>query len=808
MIPTVRGDVSVAAVARRCLLALGVLALAGCEQEPLRLVLRYPDQAAYERAVSVDVYIGEGVDCVALAQAAPAPRLSFDAHAGAPALGEIATGNTSFAAAVRDLGCARFLEGCVQVDLSAAGDRVVRIHLREVPQVTCAADERCADGRCKPSDASIWVDASAVDVTITDTALADAALADAALIDAGASDVVAPDALAPDAATTDAATPDTAISDGSLPDTSLPDRTPPDSGPPWWDPAWGARQYLRFHNVNSYRDLADFPVMVRLEPGRVDMARFNADGSDLRFVADDEVTLLPHEIERWDPDVEAVIWVRVPLLEAFSNQSHVWLYHDNPGAADAQDPAGVWSNGYVSVLHMGSGDPEPDSTGLGNVGTVNNGVVADGIAASARELSGGGASYVEVLGLNNTSFPQEQGTISVYVKGDLRGQTHSDGIIDGWNDTRNHLFVRCTTDETVQFAAQLGDGSGYDAVHSRWISASRNTTWNSFAIRFDTQAGDFDAYYNGERTSAMTTTSWAPTQQLVKFGPSFAGLIDEARVSSVFRSSAWLSAENRGLIDHFVLFAPRIRPADAPPRFDDRVSGALVHYELDEGTGETAHDSSGVAPALDLTIADPDRVTWIGDGLWVRRATILASAAAATKVTDAVIASGEITIEAWLMPDNTLFGGPARVVTLSEDTGARSFTLGQQVGGLGVREGSYLLRFRTDETGSNGSSHTVLGTSPPETGDGSVRIDRPAHVVFTRGGGVIRGYVDGVELVQQDWTGAVDWDPTLSLALANEFPDNVGDNPDRPWLGALYMVAIYGRALSELEIAQNYAAGY
>ena len=38
--------------------------------------------------------------------------------------------------------------------------------------------------------------------------------------------------------------------------------------------------------------------------------------------------------------------------------------------------------------------------------------------------------------------------------------------------------------------------------------------------------------------------------------------------------------------------------------------GLIVLYEFDEGSGATVSDSSGVAQALDLSIADPANVTW------------------------------------------------------------------------------------------------------------------------------------------------------------------------------------------------------
>jgi len=143
------------------------------------------------------------------------------------------------------------------------------------------------------------------------------------------------------------------------------------------------------------------------------------------------------------------------------------------------------------------------------------------------------------------------------------------------------------------------------------------------------------------------------------------------------------------------------------------VAGALVLYTFSDG-GNAVRDVAGVGQPLDLTIAQPGAVTWApGGGLEVRKSTLIASAGPATKITDAVRASGAFTLEAWVRPANTTQAGPARIVTLSRDPGARSFTLGQDKTG-------YLVRFRTTATSENGeppvASPGVAGGQPSAMG--------------------------------------------------------------------------------------------
>jgi len=222
------------------------------------------------------------------------------------------------------------------------------------------------------------------------------------------------------------------------------------------------------------------------------------------------------------------------------------------------------------------------------------------------------------------------------------------------------------------------------------------------------------------------------------------------------------------------------------PRVAD---GLVVLYTFEEGQGASVADRSGVAAPLDLTIGDAAAVTWIESGLTVDTSTILASGVAATKIVDAVQASGEITIEAWVRPADTLQDGPAGIVSLSADASARNFTLGQ-------RADTWDVRLRTTTTTDNGI---------PSLRSPSGSLDaRVFHVVFTHSvSGAQKIFIDGVETAGLaaggDLTG---WNDLYPLLLGNE---TGGD--DRTWLGDLNLVAIYDRALDPQEIDQNRVAG-
>jgi hypothetical protein len=226
-----------------------------------------------------------------------------------------------------------------------------------------------------------------------------------------------------------------------------------------------------------------------------------------------------------------------------------------------------------------------------------------------------------------------------------------------------------------------------------------------------------------------------------------------------------------------------------------RVSaGQQVLYTFEEGSGTTIQDVSGVGAPLDLTVGDESAVSWVSGGLAVNGSTVIASAGAASKVIEAGRGSNEITIEAWVKPDNVSQDGPARIVTLSSDLQNRNFTLGQGLWGSKPSD-LYDVRLRTTAVNKNGtpSVSTAAGTLQTES----------THVVYTRNGaGEARIYLDGVEQASGSVGGDFsNWDVSYRLGLANELTG------DRPWLGELHLVAIYDRALSGAEVSQNFEAG-
>jgi len=223
----------------------------------------------------------------------------------------------------------------------------------------------------------------------------------------------------------------------------------------------------------------------------------------------------------------------------------------------------------------------------------------------------------------------------------------------------------------------------------------------------------------------------------------------------------------------------------------NRYTGNMIGlWEFKTGRGSVAYDTSGVEPALNLTLSGD--VTWVGGwGINVRSGKAQGSTTASRKLHDLVAATGEYTIEAWVAPGNVA-QEEARIVSYSGGTTTRNFMLGQTL---------YSYDFY------NRSSRTDQGGDPKLT-TAAADEDLQAtlqHVVATYD--PVNGrriYVNGEYTGDADPAAGgniADWDDTFALVLGNEV------SGDRQFQGVFRLVAVYNRALTPQQIATNFQAG-
>ena len=225
----------------------------------------------------------------------------------------------------------------------------------------------------------------------------------------------------------------------------------------------------------------------------------------------------------------------------------------------------------------------------------------------------------------------------------------------------------------------------------------------------------------------------------------------------------------------------------APGRVNENLK---LYYTFFEGTGSITSNVAKSEMAVPLTMNDTSKVAWLKDGgiRLKEEGAILQAGKQPLELYSALAATNQLTVECWVKAENLIQDGPARLISYSKDKAERNFT-------LGTDEDTFVIRLRTPGSGLNGSD-------PQLKVPGVLSLNKQ-HLAFTFDGSLIRAYVNGVlqsERLSLDG-GFANWDPTQLLQLGNE------TDLARQWLGDIYLVAIYDRALSPVEMKRNFDAG-
>lgn len=217
----------------------------------------------------------------------------------------------------------------------------------------------------------------------------------------------------------------------------------------------------------------------------------------------------------------------------------------------------------------------------------------------------------------------------------------------------------------------------------------------------------------------------------------------------------------------------------------------IALWEFKTGQGDTAFDTSGVEPALNLTVSGD--YNWVGGwGIALREGKAQGTTTASRKLHDLIKGTGEYAIEAWVVPANVV-QEESRIVSYSAGTTARNFTLGQTLY-------SYDFYNRADVTDANGDPR--LTTSDADEDLQATLQHVVANFDPVNGRSI---YVNGVHTDDMDPVGTggsiADWDDTFAFVLGNEV------SGDRQFAGTFRMVAIHNRVLTPEQIVQNFEVG-
>ncbi|MCW5977378.1 MAG: DUF2341 domain-containing protein [Bryobacteraceae bacterium] len=328
----------------------------------------------------------------------------------------------------------------------------------------------------------------------------------------------------------------------------------------WYNGGWAYRKAIVIQGGKvSGGPHANFPVLVQLYGDANLAASARNDGSDILFTLNDHATKLDHEIELFDrASGKLTAWVRVPSLSGAANTT-LYMYYGNSGAANQQNPSGVWDANYVGVWHLGNGDSTAasfykDSSG-GNHGTMTDAkgnatntpaAAADGMAFAGD--SDGRIRMATAAALNNLAANGM--TVEIWAQADSRNRGYSwPRLVDKNNETSGGWKL-------------YRNGSGAFLFSSRWSDLDQwwqagtldKTTPAYMAVAYDGSSGTNDPamYKDGQRLT-ITSRSARPSGTLnadasvplafanqANGNRAFDGLLDEVRISKTIRSDGWI----------------------------------------------------------------------------------------------------------------------------------------------------------------------------------------------------------------------------------------------------------------------------
>lgn len=221
-------------------------------------------------------------------------------------------------------------------------------------------------------------------------------------------------------------------------------------------------------------------------------------------------------------------------------------------------------------------------------------------------------------------------------------------------------------------------------------------------------------------------------------------------------------------------------------------NNAIAKWEFKAGAGNIAFDTSGLSPAIDLTISGGYQ--WVG-GNGVRffdGGKAQGNTATSKKLYDLISGTGEFSIEAWVQPGNVTQEGPARIISYSGGDDTRNFMLGQTLY-------NYDFLVRHDNTDANGEP--ALSTA---NADEVLQAALQHVVVNYDGAGGRRIFVNGQDTGYEDSVeGALlsEWDDSFAFVLGSEVSGRFNFD------GIVRMVTIHNRVLTPEQITGNFDAG-
>ncbi|WP_404940097.1 DUF2341 domain-containing protein [Pseudomonas atacamensis] len=308
----------------------------------------------------------------------------------------------------------------------------------------------------------------------------------------------------------------------------------------WWQDDWHYRKQIAVDTTPQgaaiNQPLGRTTLLVRLHTGNFTFDGVKEDGSDLRFVAADDKTVLNHQIESFDALMGmALIWVDVPNVEGGQRQD-IWMYYGNQKAPATGNGQLTFDPNYTALYHFdgATGTPAKDTTAYGNTAQSATGTAIDGVVGRALQFSG-----QPLLLPASPSLQHNAGsafTFSAWLRLD---QASGEQVILARREGTQSLLIG------VSQGLPFVEIDGQRAAATQALAPGQ---WQHLALT--AEGSKVTLYINGRESAALAQAMPAFNSAMAigadlqegAFQP-FAGAIDELRLSKVARPAALLLAD-------------------------------------------------------------------------------------------------------------------------------------------------------------------------------------------------------------------------------------------------------------------------
>jgi hypothetical protein len=391
---------------------------------------------------------------------------------------------------------------------------------------------------------------------------------------------------------------------------------------PWGCPDCRYRTKLTFDNTASSENLVEFPVLVVLNPSRIDYSKTSA--TDIRFY--DGSTLLPKDTELWNPSGDSYIWVKVPQIDN-TDTDFIYAYYGCVGGSNVDDPTAVWS-GYAMVQHLN----EASGTLFDSTSNDNDGTPAGGLTQGATGKIAGGVDfdgsndYITVTDDATLDFGTGSFSYMFWFRSRATGTQYVFVKQPGTLGATNAGYkMGISTDTNKRYSASIGDGAHNARVDAGYHASWGTNVWALLTVVVDRTEEKMVIYLDGVEMNSVSTSSVGNVDSSLdliigRHGTAssnwFNGMMDEARVQNVAWSADWIEACYNSMDDNFITYGAEGTPNRLIESCD---SGGDEKNTFDQDDAVRVFGSGYEASATyPIYVVDDDETTWDGGETLVR----------------------------------------------------------------------------------------------------------------------------------------------------------------------------------------------